>query len=563
MSDQKKPVFDEQTLAKLLEAAYVLQEHNRERRKSEPEREATSKAPEQAASPVSRSAPVLPNGATALATPQPDYQAVLAKVVETQQRIQAGHLSRHSSLTLLVEEALDSAHGSGAAIALLDGEFMHYEAVAGISMMPGGAVIPVEDAMCAICVRTGEAFRCAQINPEILPDIEGCRGAGVQAFVAVPIFVEDKVAGALELYYGQPQAFSEQDVHACQLFASLVAEVPAPHGQKAQTSAAASGVGRLQAGGTAEAHGGPRNASTYAGQAYLSNAALCRRCGHELLDHEQFCVECGSPRTGTNEVPRDKTDLRTERATREQQEAETQSPDALAETKHDLAWVQALKGQIPELFAEIEVPPRAGLESSELETSEPRISIIEKQPQETEVDENTVVVEEAPAAESRALAKPPVAADWSSAASAREFLEQLAGTQRRSAVARLWNERRGDIYLAIAVALIACVIRWGIWSSPSVNATAAPPNANATRHNSPDSDLSAFDRLLISLGLAEAPEPAIDKGNPATQVWVDLHSALYYCPGADMYGKTPHGKYATQREAQLDSFEPAYRKVCQ
>ena len=69
--------------------------------------------------------------------------------------------------------------------------------------------------------------------------------------------------------------------------------------------------------------------------------------------------------------------------------------------------------------------------------------------------------------------------------------------------------------------------------------------------------------MLISLGLAEAPEPPADKGNPSTQVWVDLHTALYYCPGADMYGKTPSGKYATQREAQLDSFEPAYRKVCQ
>ena len=33
-SDKKeKPVFDEQTLAKLLEAAYVMQEHNRELQK--------------------------------------------------------------------------------------------------------------------------------------------------------------------------------------------------------------------------------------------------------------------------------------------------------------------------------------------------------------------------------------------------------------------------------------------------------------------------------------------------------------------------------------------------
>jgi len=39
-----------------------------------------------------------------------------------------------------------------------------------------------------------------------------------------------------------------------------------------------------------------------------------------------------------------------------------------------------------------------------------------------------------------------------------------------------------------------------------------------------------FDRMLISLGLAEAPPAPEYKGNPDTQVWVDLHTALYYCP---------------------------------
>jgi hypothetical protein len=71
-----------------------------------------------------------------------------------------------------------------------------------------------------------------------------------------------------------------------------------------------------------------------------------------------------------------------------------------------------------------------------------------------------------------------------------------------------------------------------------------------------------LDRILIGLGLAEAPEEPEYKGNPDTQVWVDLHTALYYCPGSDLYGKTPKGKLSTQREAQLDQFEPASRKAC-
>jgi hypothetical protein len=69
--------------------------------------------------------------------------------------------------------------------------------------------------------------------------------------------------------------------------------------------------------------------------------------------------------------------------------------------------------------------------------------------------------------------------------------------------------------------------------------------------------------MLVELGLAEVPEPPESKGNPDTQVWVDLQTALYYCPGADLYGKTPKGKFAAQRDAQLDQFQPASRKPCE
>jgi hypothetical protein len=173
------------------------------------------------------------------------------------------------------------------------------------------------------------------------------------------------------------------------------------------------------------------------------------------------------------------------------------------------------------------------------------------------------VAEDTDAAEATALAKPAPAAPWSSAFSARQFFEQLASARNQSALARFWASRRGDIYLAIAVIFVAVVIRWGIWSSHSVGATAAPPTTAAGhRRAAPDADLSLMDRMLISLGLAEAPAQPEYKGNPNTQVWIDLHTALYYCPADDSYGKTQKGKYATQRDAQLDQYEPAYRKTC-
>jgi hypothetical protein len=156
---------------------------------------------------------------------------------------------------------------------------------------------------------------------------------------------------------------------------------------------------------------------------------------------------------------------------------------------------------------------------------------------------------------------------WNSAANAREALEALAASRPPRPIERFWNSRRGDFYLAVAVILIAVVIRWEIWSNNSVGATAggtpsAIPGASHRRKPAPDPDLSMFEKLLVSLGLAEAPERPEYKGNPDTQVWVDLHTALYYCPGAELYGKTEKGKLTSQRSAQLDQFEPAYRKAC-
>ena len=83
-----------------------------------------------------------------------------------------------------------------------------------------------------------------------------------------------------------------------------------------------------------------------------------------------------------------------------------------------------------------------------------------------------------------------------------------------------------------------------------------------TKQAPPAPKLSFFDQVLVSLGLADPPAAPSYSGNPNVPVWIDVHHALYYCPGADLYGKTPQGKIASQHDAQLDQFEPASRKVC-
>jgi len=69
------------------------------------------------------------------------------------------------------------------------------------------------------------------------------------------------------------------------------------------------------------------------------------------------------------------------------------------------------------------------------------------------------------------------------------------------------------------------------------------------------------DKMRAYLGLKTPPPPTY-KGNPDTKVWIDLRTALYYCPGATSYGKTSKGRFAKQSDARQDRFEPATGKMC-
>jgi hypothetical protein len=108
------------------------------------------------------------------------------------------------------------------------------------------------------------------------------------------------------------------------------------------------------------------------------------------------------------------------------------------------------------------------------------------------------------------------------------------------------HSHRANVYLGAAVFVAVLVLLW--------------PAANSPRRAA----LGPFERALVTLGLAEAPAPAVHlPGDPGIEVWVDPHTALYYCPGEEQYGKTADGRFTSQRDAQMDRFEPAGRSVCE
>ena len=568
--DKDKTVFGEQALSKLLEAAYVLQEHGRDL-------QGVGRRVERSNSPAQ---PIPARVSQASPAAKGDYTPILAQVAETQWRIQASHLGLDDTMALVAERVMKIARADGAAIGLLDGSKVRYKAVSGRMTPAADTEIPVEKALCAGCRRGGQVIRCEDVDLEFLLDVEECHRRGIQSMIAVPVYQSDGVAGGLEVYYDRKRGFTEQDIHSCQLMAGLIGDALAGAdeltGKKSlagERSIVQEALEKLKPELAALVDGseGPKSnfKTANAATATLAPTFLCRKCGHELVGKEQFCGKCGSPRAAGDEASSRSemgSLLRTQEAPKKNVNqvpvngsAAAAQPASLAESRPGQSLPDSFAEERPERFVapglRIREATRELPESVESGQIEDAASAVLAVP--TETDDQA----EALSANGTSAQSQPVA-DWSSAAAARTFLEHVA-RQRPGAWTRFWNERRGDVYLAIAVILVACVIRWGIWSGHSVSATSGQPAAAAAHSKpAPDDDLSLFDRMLVKLGLAEAPEAPESKGNPEIQVWVDMKTALYYCPGTDLYGKTPKGRFTTQRDAQLDQFEPAYRKAC-
>ena len=315
----------------------------------------------------------------------------------------------------------------------------------------------------------------------------------------------------------------------------------------------------------------PKNSGKNVATPALSVAepCACWKCGGPLIDEEQFCGKCGAPRVGEVDTASIQSKLASalhmHQASRELpfapfNETVPQLEEHGADMANDATEEEHQDGVLQPFSI-------AGLEE---EDSSPTESFVSHAPEEDSAEPLSVGsqvgknnLEAHPGALVRARQQDII---WSSASRAREFLESLAKTSSPGALARFWRARRGDFYLVVAVILVLVVIRWGILNH-SVGASGGGGTASssaARRKSQADADLSMFDKLLISLGLAEAPEaPEYKyKGNPNTQVWIDPHTALYYCPDSELYGKTPKGKFASQQDAQLDQFEPASRRAC-
>jgi putative methionine-R-sulfoxide reductase with GAF domain len=501
---QQKPLLDEESFQQLLAAAYVIQQHN-------------------------ESAPV--------EEIRPSQTTTLAEIVEIQSLIQSHQLDLPASMNLLATRAQKLTHASGAAIGMVEGEELHYWAASGSAATEAGTRVPLMSALSNECVIRRELVQSSNLESEKdwkVPS-DSSRRAKIRSLIALPFFYDGKVAGVLELRSGHSNCFQEHDVRTCQLMAGLLSEAFARNAELEWKRALAAERATMlealekikpQLEKLVETSSFPKPVIPEPEPPAEVVTSRCRGCGNELLEEESYCGICGAAR------PSGVQDIQSKWASMWHiQQAQQQHPNFVAE--------QAL-----ELSA---------IERSESASEAGAVIDVEAQPLH---GENSLrILEETPAAEN-------TPAPWSSAANARKWLE----SQRPSHewLLHQWRFNRANIYLGVAIILFLMVLT-GLGSRSARNyfgQTASAASAKNGKHSAPR-QLSLVERAMVATGIAEAPSAPVYMGNPDAKVWVDLHTALYYCQGSDPYGKTTGGRFATQLEAQQDSFEPAFRKACE
>jgi hypothetical protein len=562
--------LDEESFTRLLAAAYVMQEHQ-DRMMSK--------------------------------LPANDFTQVISQIVETQHIIQTRKLEIDAALELIASRLQKLTGAAGATIGLLEKDDLEYRAACGCVSGLAGSVVRPDDSLSALCLRSGEKLRSPIVEADPRLNASLRRALRARSLLAVPVFYEAKVAGTVELFFSETSAFSESDVRASELMAGLVTEVLAQAAEvKLKKELAEERASVLMAleklKPQLERLTNEQTALIQQATAPAKNETVdCKTCGSWMEATAEKCPICGAPK-GAEAHPG--SELQSKWAAmwdhRQEQEAQTNRESIFVEPDSVLS--DNVLPPLPDLgiderefnnnsngtHVHDEVVPSWPSSFSDEHFShvdeqrpESSLSMATAEPQEEALTHSS---EEAQSHEENFEPRPPLETvslgdfyqnvqHWTKAK-----LEQTSWGRR---VHHLWVTRRGDISLGVAGCVVVMALVWAFSSHPAkqqpattnvaTNAATSVPNQPAVperkRRPKPQApELSTWEKVLVGLGLAEPPPPAPYMGDPNVKVWVDLQSALYYCPSAELYGKTPKGKYTTQGDAQIDQFEPAFRRPC-
>ena len=127
-----------------------------------------------------------------------------------------------ATLQLLADRAQYITGGSGAAIALRDGENIICRASSGPSAPEVGSYFQASSGLSGESVRTRKILCCNDTASDPRVNQEGCRALGIASFAVLPLVRDNEVIGIFEIFANKANAFGERDILALQRMGEMV-----------------------------------------------------------------------------------------------------------------------------------------------------------------------------------------------------------------------------------------------------------------------------------------------------------------------------------------------------
>ena len=468
------PALDEGSFQRLLEAAYVVQQHNDTLRAREARLETSQ---------------------------------VLVQIAEIQSLERTCSLDITGVCALAADRLRKMTDAAGVSIGLVTEGHLDCVAEAGVAAKIPGSSLASHSIVATERLKSGEMFESDDAENDIRLDVGLCREQKAGSLIAAPVHHFGELSGLVEIRWEQAKGFQKADGRACRLVAELITTTlerfsPADSaGSAARERATDSAVATAPLLARRD-HAEPEETTAWENPDELPDQ--CRVCGKKFGADEVFCGNCSMPRIAA-------------------------APADGLQSKWASMWYMQQAHDSRRVREETSRATPRWLVPSESKPAEPAPLPAEltrsvwSRPAETAVDDR------------RPFSSQSIAVDLDALVENEKGDSQPAGAVRRHP-------------MAAVIGALAMFVTVSIWAfSP------APGNGSITR----------LESILIGLGLAEVPSGTPSALGPAeARVWVDVHTGLYYCEGSELYGKTPEGRFTTQREAQQDQLQPASQVPC-
>ncbi|MDG9669619.1 diguanylate cyclase [Hahella sp. CR1] len=147
--------------------------------------------------------------------------AKLNQIVQAQALLSQAELDIEAFSCLVTEQVLSITPATGAAIELISGKDLTYQATSGSAKAYRGLSLSIDNSLSGLCVAKRKVLASENTAEDPRVDYETCKRTGVCSMVVAPLFDEGNVVGVLKITSDKTRAFHEDDAKTLEMMAGL------------------------------------------------------------------------------------------------------------------------------------------------------------------------------------------------------------------------------------------------------------------------------------------------------------------------------------------------------